>query len=54
MIYAFLMDDSSGRDPKATEAMYAKYKPTHVIHLAALGWTFRAYGGFLDLMPLIS
>ncbi|KAG8934683.1 hypothetical protein FRC01_001084 [Tulasnella sp. 417] len=28
--------DGDLRDPKATEAMFAKYKPTHVIHLAAL------------------
>ncbi|KAG8902620.1 hypothetical protein FRC00_008712 [Tulasnella sp. 408] len=28
--------DGDLRDPKATEAMFEKYKPTHVIHLAAL------------------
>ena len=25
------------RDPEQTRALYEKYKPTHVIHLAALG-----------------
>lgn len=28
--------DGDLKDPKATEAMFEKYKPTHVIHLAAL------------------
>ncbi|KAG8934728.1 hypothetical protein FRC01_000774 [Tulasnella sp. 417] len=28
--------DGDLRDPKATETMFEKYKPTHVIHLAAL------------------
>ncbi|KAG9043574.1 hypothetical protein FS837_009384 [Tulasnella sp. UAMH 9824] len=28
--------DGDLKDPKATEAMFDKYKPTHVIHLAAL------------------
>ena len=25
------------RDPDATKALFTRYKPTHVIHLAALG-----------------
>lgn len=29
------------RDPAATDALFEKYKPTHVIHLAALGESFR-------------
>ncbi|CAE7916223.1 GFUS [Symbiodinium sp. KB8] len=34
--------DGDLRDPKATEAIFEKYKPTHVIHLAAfVGGLFR-------------
>jgi GDP-L-fucose synthase len=29
--------DGDLRDPEATKKMFEKYKPTHVIHLAALG-----------------
>jgi hypothetical protein len=29
--------DYDSRDPVATEALFDKYQPTHVIHLAALG-----------------
>jgi len=39
IVDAYIADPACGFgiDAEATKALFAKYKPTHVIHLAALG-----------------
>jgi hypothetical protein len=37
------------RDPESTKKLFEKYKPTHIIHLAALGETILILRIFLAL-----